>query len=247
MSEPLCVWFSGAGKHHYAKATANLLIDKEVVWMDRFRYIWDNNILVNLSGREMKFMGIDKEAVHQSASKYISPLASVSDISHKHGTVDDKEDCKVVFRTLLQHDVCNFRKGRWKAGSVHNPVEMKPALDLFTLGERIITRGSFLDDIMKERVGGIRGDDDASSECSEDRLFREEEERYLRERPGAPGDEYENIDLEMEQNMDMAPEEERIGLVDIREDSEDEEDSDVDYGEVEYGWGIEGRERWREG
>lgn len=29
--EPLCVWFSGGGKHHYAKAMANLLIDKEVV------------------------------------------------------------------------------------------------------------------------------------------------------------------------------------------------------------------------
>lgn len=24
------------------------------------RYIWDNNVLVNLSGREMKFMGVDK-------------------------------------------------------------------------------------------------------------------------------------------------------------------------------------------
>lgn len=58
--EPLCVWFAGGGKHHYAKSTANFLIDRECVWDERFTYLWKNNILVNLQGRPMKFMGIDK-------------------------------------------------------------------------------------------------------------------------------------------------------------------------------------------
>ena len=58
--EPLSVWFSGCGKHHYAKAMSNLLIDNKCVWTAHMRYVWMNNILLNLSGREGKWMGIDK-------------------------------------------------------------------------------------------------------------------------------------------------------------------------------------------
>lgn len=61
--EPLGMWFAGCGKSNYAKAIANLLIDNEFVWSDHMRYIWMNNALLNLSGREGKWMGVDKVSI----------------------------------------------------------------------------------------------------------------------------------------------------------------------------------------
>ncbi|RPB18337.1 hypothetical protein L211DRAFT_854209 [Terfezia boudieri ATCC MYA-4762] len=208
--ELLCVWFVGGGKHHYAKATANLLIDKEVVWTEEFKYIWYNNILVNLCGCPMKFIGIDKvneilvckvkdqhnphgnwqskdfflKAVSRNGFLFntvknsMDRSAHLSDLATRHGSVDNKDDCQIVICTLLQYDVMHFKKGRSTGGSVYIAVEIKLALDLFCLGERVIISEAFLDDIMAERLAGVR-DDDGSSECSEDRAFRKEEERYM--------------------------------------------------------------------
>ena len=81
--EPLCVWFARGGKPHYTKATANLLIDKEARWTEEFKYIWYNNILVNLCGRPMKFIGIDK--VNEIL------VRKVKDQHNPHGNWQSKE------------------------------------------------------------------------------------------------------------------------------------------------------------
>ncbi|RPB29288.1 hypothetical protein L211DRAFT_844289 [Terfezia boudieri ATCC MYA-4762] len=265
--EPLCVWFVGGGKHHYAKATANLLIDKEVVWTEEFKYIWYNNILVNLCGRPMKFMGIDKskdfflKAVSQNAFLFntvknsMDRSAHLSDLATRHGSVDDKDDCQIVIRTLLQYDVMRFKKGRSTGGSVYNAVEIKPALDLFCLGERVITREAFLDNIMAERVAGVR-DDNGSSECSEDRAFREEEERYMRDQ-GEVDNNGDHIWLDADlvlHNLEGAQvyEGSSNGVIDAEEMHSDEENDDINSGDINYGdivydCSAEMRNRWREG
>lgn len=139
-------------------------------------------------------------------------------MTSKHGSVDDQEDAKIVMRVLLQNDVPTMVKGRSTGGSAHNSVEVQPALDLFTLGERVITRSSFLDDLMSERMGGA-GSVDSESECSEDQELREEEEQWEQEEAmeSASGGVH---------NSEGGPDEER--------DDSDEELDVIDYGDTRY-------------
>ncbi|RPB18436.1 hypothetical protein L211DRAFT_854132 [Terfezia boudieri ATCC MYA-4762] len=285
--EPLYVWFVGGWKHHYAKATVNLLIDKEVVWTEEFKYIWYNNILVNLYGYSVKFIGIDKvnkilvckvkdqhnphgnwqskdfflKVISRNAFLFntvknsMDQSAHLSDLAIRHGSVDDKDDCQIVIRTLLQYDVMCFKKGRSTGGSVYNAVEIKPVLDLFCLGECVITREAFLNDIMAERLAGVR-DNDRSSECSEDRAFHEEEERYLRDQEEVDnnGDHiWLDADLVLH-NLEGAQvcEGSSNGVIDAEEMHSDEENDDINSGDINYGdivydCSAEMQNRWREG
>lgn len=53
--EMLAVWFNGCGKHLYGKALIDLMIDKKSRWTPTMEYIWNNNIFLNLSGRQGKW------------------------------------------------------------------------------------------------------------------------------------------------------------------------------------------------
>jgi len=177
----------------------------------------------------------------------------LSDLVTRHGSVDDKADCQLVMRILLQHEVLNFKKGRSIGGSIHNAVEMKPALDLFHLGEYVITREGFLDDIMIERLAGCR-DDEEDSECSEDRGFREEEERYMRNQEGL-SDVGEKlwVNQDLFTNTDTNAKEaygQRGRLFEIRDegeiDKDEEENNDVNYGDLVYDCTAEDQDRWQD-
>ena len=92
----------------------------------------------------------------------------------KHTRVDYLEDLKEVLATFLDYNCTNWDIGRWLGGSLNNPVEIKQAIDLFTTGEHIITRGDFVDKLMEERLFGVRVEDGMESE--DERMLQEEEQ-----------------------------------------------------------------------
>lgn len=56
----LAVWFNGCGKHLYGRALIDLMIDRKSRWKPTMEFIWDNNIFLNLSGKQGKWQGVDK-------------------------------------------------------------------------------------------------------------------------------------------------------------------------------------------
>lgn len=58
--EMLALMFNGVRKCHYGKRMLEFAINRKSWWTPATEYLWLNNILVNLSGRSGKFMGLDK-------------------------------------------------------------------------------------------------------------------------------------------------------------------------------------------
>lgn len=86
----------------------------------------------------------------------------------------------LVLKTLLAHKVNQWQKGRFLGGGDHNKVEMKEALDLFTLGEERIIKGGVVEEVMRRRNKGKRalefGRDFAEADAGYDEEEGEEEE-----------------------------------------------------------------------
>lgn len=58
--EILAITMNGCSKSNYGNAMLELLLDRKTWWTPGMEYVWLNNALVNLAGRERKFMGVDQ-------------------------------------------------------------------------------------------------------------------------------------------------------------------------------------------
>ncbi|KAF8468223.1 hypothetical protein BDZ91DRAFT_848070 [Kalaharituber pfeilii] len=84
-----CVIFHGAGKWKYARELLEFVIDRRFVWSDEMRGLWLENILLNLSGKPGKFMGIDEmnEYVVREQKDCYNPKHNIQSKEYHLGTV----------------------------------------------------------------------------------------------------------------------------------------------------------------
>ena len=78
------IFFFGSRHWKYARELLNLQVDRHTLWSDHMRGIWLNNILLNLSGVETKFMGIDEvnEYVVRELKDGYNPKGTIQSRSH---------------------------------------------------------------------------------------------------------------------------------------------------------------------
>ncbi|KAF8460194.1 hypothetical protein BDZ91DRAFT_833164 [Kalaharituber pfeilii] len=76
------IFFFGCGRWNYARELLDLQVDRKLYWSDPMRGIWLNNILLNLSGSENTFMGIDE------ANEYV--VRELKDGYNPKGTIQSK-------------------------------------------------------------------------------------------------------------------------------------------------------------
>lgn len=53
------IWFQGTGNHNYASETLRLIASIKKIWSPEFRKFWEENALVNLSGKKEGFIACD--------------------------------------------------------------------------------------------------------------------------------------------------------------------------------------------
>lgn len=56
----LCPLFFGAGKSNYGREVLELMLDRQVMWTPEMRGYWLENVVLNMSEKAGKFMGIDE-------------------------------------------------------------------------------------------------------------------------------------------------------------------------------------------
>ncbi|KAF8461983.1 hypothetical protein BDZ91DRAFT_850768 [Kalaharituber pfeilii] len=235
--EPLAVWFAGSGKGHYAKATTNLLLDNAVVWTPHMRYEWLNNILLNLSGRPGKYMGIDKvnEIVVRKVKDQHNPRSAWQSKDFFLNSVSQNAFMFNEVKKAMNNGAHVPHYGT-KHGVVEDKNDIELVVDILLQGE--ILEYKKVDKIIEERLGGLIGDD---SDEEIDDYLREEIEAEL---------EYRAQEGSGDGNQDLTMEDEQAtgGALDQREqrDDVDVEDDDLDYGDILYSQ-TDRREPWRDG
>lgn len=130
------IFFHGTRRWNYARELLDLQIERRVEWSDDMRGVWLRNILLNLSGGEGKFMGIDE------VNEYV--VRELKDGLNPRGTIQSR----VYLQETVSRNVMSYRAvkrtmtrtiGIPYGGSNHSKVDDRR--DILTIIDLLLQEG----------------------------------------------------------------------------------------------------------